>query len=129
MCAGRTGQLLNLEGLGNDAGVSHATAREWLSLLEASYVAFRLQPFARNVSKRLVKTPKLYFYDVGLAAYLMGVGSADQDSAGSPDRELEDIRPGAGRGGAEGGLGAGIVKQTSTGKVTWHSLRKTYASA
>lgn len=78
LCAGRTGQLLNLEGLGNDTGVSHATAREWLSLLEASYVAFRLQPFFRNISKRLVKTPKLYFYDVGLAAHLMGIGSADQ---------------------------------------------------
>ncbi len=78
LCAGRTGQLLNLEGLGNDTGVSHATARDWLSLLEASYVAFRLQPFARNISKRLVKTPKLYFYDVGLAAYLMGISSADQ---------------------------------------------------
>ncbi len=78
LCAGRAGQLLNLESLGNDTGVSHATAREWLSLLEASYVAFRLQPFARNISKRLIKAPKLYFYDVGLAAYLMGLRSADQ---------------------------------------------------
>ncbi len=78
LCAGRVGQLLNLQGLGNDVGISQPTAREWISLLEASYVAFRLPPFFRNVSKRLIKSPKLYFYDVGLAAYLMGISSADQ---------------------------------------------------
>jgi predicted AAA+ superfamily ATPase len=78
LCAGRVGQLLNLQGLGNDVGVSQPTAREWLSLLEASYVAFRLPPFFRNISKRLIKSPKLYFYDVGLAAYLIGITSVDQ---------------------------------------------------
>lgn len=73
LCAGRVGQLLNLESLGNDCGIAQPTARDWLSLLEASYIAFRLPPFFQNVSKRLVKTSKLYFYDVGLAAHLMGI--------------------------------------------------------
>ena len=73
LCAGRTGQLLNLQSLGNDVGVSHTTARSWLTLLEASYVIFLLQPWHTNISKRQVKTPKLYFYDVGLASYLLGV--------------------------------------------------------
>jgi len=75
LCAGRTGQLLNLQSLGNDAGVSHTTARSWLNLLEASYVVFLLQPWHTNISKRQVKAPKLYFYDVGLAAYLLGAES------------------------------------------------------
>ena len=73
LCAGRTGQLLNLNGLGSDAGVSHTTAREWISVLEASYIVFRLPPFHANISKRLVKSPKLYFHDVGLAAWLLGI--------------------------------------------------------
>jgi len=80
LCAGRIGQLLNYESLANDTGVSHATVREWISLLEASYIAFRLPPFYRNISKRLIKSPKLYFYDVGLAAYLMGIDSPSQIS-------------------------------------------------
>jgi predicted AAA+ superfamily ATPase len=75
LCAGRTGQLLNLQSLGNDAGISHTTARSWLTLLEASYVVFLLQPWHTTISKRQVKTPKLYFYDVGLAAYLLGAES------------------------------------------------------
>jgi len=78
LCAGRVGQLLNLQSLGNDAGVSHTTAREWISVLEASYVAFLLPPLHANVSKRLIKTPKLYFHDVGLAAYLLGIENASQ---------------------------------------------------
>jgi len=72
LCAGRVGQLLNLQSLGNDVGVSHTTARSWLTLLEASYIVFLLQPWHTNISKRQVKTPKLYFYDVGLATYLLG---------------------------------------------------------
>lgn len=67
--------MLNLHSLGNDVGISHTTARSWLTLLEASYVVFLLQPWHTNLSKRQVKTPKLYFYDVGLAAYLLGVES------------------------------------------------------
>lgn len=78
LCAGRIGQLLSFSGLGSDAGVSHTTAREWTSVLEASFVLFRLEPFHANLSKRLVKSPKLYFYDVGLAAYLLGIETADQ---------------------------------------------------
>lgn len=73
LCAGRVGQVLNMQSLGNDAGVSHTTARAWMSLLEASYVVFILPPWYRNISKRLVKSPKLYFYDVGLASYLLGI--------------------------------------------------------
>ncbi|MES0489727.1 MAG: ATP-binding protein [Leptospirales bacterium] len=72
-CAGRSGQLLNLVNLGNDIGVSHTTAKEWLSLLQASYVVFLLEPWHTNLTKRLIKSPKLYFYDTGLAAYLLGI--------------------------------------------------------
>ncbi len=78
LCAGRVGQLTDLVSLGADAGVSRTTARNWLDLLERSYIAFRLPPFHANIRKRLVKTPKLYFYDVGLAAYLIGIERADQ---------------------------------------------------
>jgi len=73
LAAGRTGQILNLSGLGADAGVSHTTAAKWLSLLDASYIVFRLAPYFWNTSKRLIKSPKLYFHDVGLAAYLLGI--------------------------------------------------------
>ncbi|GAM08915.1 putative protein [Geobacter sp. OR-1] len=80
MCAGRVGQLLNLQGLAADVGISHTTARSWLSLLEASYLVFVLQPWFVNTGKRLVKTPKLYFYDVGLAAWLLGIETESQAS-------------------------------------------------
>lgn len=73
MCAGRVGQVLNLNSLGNDVGISHTTAREWMTILEASYIVFLLEPYHRNIKKRLVKSPKLYFYDVGLASYLLGI--------------------------------------------------------
>jgi len=72
LCAGRVGQLLNLQSLGNDVGISHTTARHWLTLLEASYIVFQLQPWHKNISKRQIKSPKLYFYDVGLVSYLLG---------------------------------------------------------
>lgn len=75
LCAGRVGQLLNLSSLGADVGVSHTTAREWINLLEASYIVFQLRPWHANISKRLIKVPKLYFYDTGLAAYLLGMES------------------------------------------------------
>ncbi len=78
LCAGRVGQLLNLSALGSDAGVSHTTAREWLTVLETSHVVFQLPPFHANIRKRLVKSPKLYFYDVGLASYLLGIESPRQ---------------------------------------------------
>ena len=73
LCAGRTGTLLNLVSLATDAGVSHTTARQWLSVLETSELIFLLPPYHRNFGKRLVKTPKLYFADSGLAAWLVGI--------------------------------------------------------
>ncbi len=78
LCAGRVGQLVNFSALAADAGVTHNTARAWLSVLEAGYVAWRLPPFHANLAKRLVKTPKLHFVDTGLACYLLGIRSAGQ---------------------------------------------------
>ena len=78
LCAGRTGQLLNLSSLAQDAGIAQSTARAWLSVLEASYVVFLLPPHHRNLGKRVVKMPKLYFVDTGLAAYLMGIQAPEQ---------------------------------------------------
>ncbi len=78
MCASRVGQLLNLSALAADCGITHNTARAWLSILEASYLVFTVAPWHANIGKRLVKTPKLYFYDTGLAAWLAGYTSADQ---------------------------------------------------
>lgn len=76
MCAARCGQLLNMSSMANDCGVSYKTIGAWLSVLEAGYVVFLLQPHHRNFGKRLVKTPKLYFHDTGLAAYLLGIRDA-----------------------------------------------------
>ncbi len=73
LCAARSGQLLNLSSLGADAGVSQPTAREWISVLEASYLIHLLRPFHRNLGKRLVKTPKLHFVDSGLLCFLLGI--------------------------------------------------------
>jgi len=75
LLAGRIGQILNLSSLANDVGVSSTTLKEWLSVLEASYVVFRLTPYFGNLGKRLVKSPKIYFSDVGLASYLLGIES------------------------------------------------------
>jgi predicted AAA+ superfamily ATPase len=76
MCAARTGQLLNLASLGADCGISAVSARHWLTVLESSYVVTLLRPHHRNLGKRLVKTPKLYFLDSGLAAWLLGIQNA-----------------------------------------------------
>jgi predicted AAA+ superfamily ATPase len=76
MCAARTGQLLNLTALGADCGISAVTAKQWLTVLETSYIVTLLRPHFRNYGKRLVKTPKLYFLDSGLAAWLMGIRDA-----------------------------------------------------
>ena len=73
LCAGRVGHILNLQSLANDVGVSHTTVRSWISILEASFIIFLLPPWFRNISKRLIKSPKLYFCDVGLASYLLGL--------------------------------------------------------
>ncbi len=73
LCAGRAGQLVNSSSLGSDAGVSHVTAKRWLSILRASYVIEFLQPHHENFSKRLVKSPKLYLIDTGLLCHLLGI--------------------------------------------------------
>ena len=78
LCAGRTGQLLNLSSLATECGITHNTARAWISVLEASYLVFLLRPHSVNFNKRLVKMPKLYFYDVGLAAWLLGIRTTEQ---------------------------------------------------
>ena len=78
LCAGRSGQLLNLSALANDCGITHNTAKSWISTLEASYVMFLLRPHHSNFRKRLVKTPKLYFYDTGLLCWLLGIQEAPQ---------------------------------------------------
>lgn len=78
LCAANTGQLLNASRIGNDCGVTHATVQNWLSVLESSYICFRLAPHFKNYRKRLVKTPKLYFYDVGVVIRLLGIESPDQ---------------------------------------------------
>ena len=73
MCAARIGSLLNTQSLANDCGVSQPTAKAWLSILEASYVIHYLRPYSKNFNRRLVKMPKLYFYDTGLACSLLDV--------------------------------------------------------
>jgi hypothetical protein len=81
LCAGRTGQLVNLSQLGGEAGITHNTAKAWLSILEASYLVFLLQPHHANFNKRIIKTPKLYFYDTGLAAWLLSIREKTQMEA------------------------------------------------
>ncbi|MDX8409331.1 MAG: DUF4143 domain-containing protein, partial [Mariprofundales bacterium] len=78
LCAGRVGSILNCSSIGNDAGLSHNTVKEWLSVLEASYITFRLPPHYRNFSKRLIKSPKIYFWDTGLLCWLLGIRSPQQ---------------------------------------------------
>ena len=78
LCATRAGQLLNLNSLANECGISQPTAKSWLSALENSYIVFTLQPYHQNFSKRIVKSPKLYFYDSGLLCYLLKISSPEQ---------------------------------------------------
>lgn len=78
MCAARAGQILNLTGLSNDCGISHSAAASWLNILEATYIAFRIQPHIENFSKRLIRSPKLYFYDTGLLCHLLNIQTADE---------------------------------------------------
>jgi predicted AAA+ superfamily ATPase len=78
LCAGRTGQLLNMSNLAIETGVDVKTISSWISVLEASFIVFRLQPYHKNFNKRIVKMPKLYFYDTGLAVALMGVENDSQ---------------------------------------------------
>jgi predicted AAA+ superfamily ATPase len=78
LCAGRAGQLLNFSALANECNISHNTAKAWLSILESSYIIFLLQPYHQNFNKRLVKSPKLYFYDTGLLNHLLGIRTAEE---------------------------------------------------
>ena len=76
LCAGRCSQLLDLSGLGGDVGLSHNTIRQWIGVLEAGFITFRLEPYFRNYNKRIIKSPKLYFYDTGLLCRLLDIRSA-----------------------------------------------------
>lgn len=78
LCAGRSGQLLNLSSLATDCGITHNTAKAWISVLEASYILFQLRPHHANFNKRLIKSPKLYFYDAGLACWMLGIQTSQQ---------------------------------------------------
>ena len=78
LCSGRIGQILNLTSLANDCGISHVTARAWISILESSYLIYLLPPHYQNFSKRLIKMPKLYFYDTGIACSLLGIENKQQ---------------------------------------------------
>ena len=78
LCAGRIGQLLNLSSLATECGITQPTAKAWLSVLEASYIIYLLKPYHKNYNKRLVKTPKLYFMDTGLACSLLGIQESSQ---------------------------------------------------
>lgn len=80
LCAGRVGCLLNYENLSNEVGVSATTIQHWLSILEASYIVFRVQPYFENFGKRMIKSPKLYFFDVGLVSYLIDIETPAQMS-------------------------------------------------
>ncbi len=78
LCAGRTGQILNASSLAGEIGVSIHTVKSWISILEASYILFLLPPWHDNIKKRLVKSPKIYFYDTGLASYILGIENINQ---------------------------------------------------
>lgn len=78
LCAGRTGQIVNFSSIGNELGIDHKTVKEWTSIAMASYIMFLLPPYYKNYNKRIRKSPKLYFLDVGLAAHLIGIQNSDQ---------------------------------------------------
>ena len=76
MCAARCGQIINYSSFANDCGITPNTAKEWINVLEASFIIFKLNPYYKNYSKRLIKSPKLYFYDTGVACSLLGITSS-----------------------------------------------------
>jgi len=78
LCAGRAGHVLNLSELAKDAGITHNTSKAWISVLEASFIVFRQKPHFRNFNKRLIKSPKLYFYDTGLLTWLLDIEDTTQ---------------------------------------------------
>ncbi len=75
LCAGRASQLLDLTGIGNDAGLSHNTVKSWMDILETGFIAFRFEPYFKNFSKRIIKSPKIYFYDTGLLCRILDIRS------------------------------------------------------
>lgn len=81
LCAGRIGQLVNINSLASDTGITRITAESWLSVLQASHLVFLVQPWFTNLNKRLIKTPKLYFCDPGLAAWFVGVRNTSHITA------------------------------------------------
>jgi uncharacterized protein len=77
LCAGRIGQILNMQDIGNSLGTDNKTVKQWLGLLESSYIIYLLQPFHNSFNKRVLKTPKLYFYDTGIASFLLNIRNAN----------------------------------------------------
>ena len=77
LCAGRVGQIMNFNNIANECGISMKTAQAWFSILESSYITFQLSPYFQNINKRLVKSPKIFFYDTGLLCYLLGIKSQE----------------------------------------------------
>ena len=78
LCAGRTGQILNKNSLANECGVSQPTIEEWITILEASFIVYRMRPYFKNLKKRIVKSPKLYFFDTGLVCSLLNIETTEQ---------------------------------------------------
>jgi hypothetical protein len=78
ICAGRAGNLVNLSAIASETGVAVGTVKSWITILEASYIVFLLQPFSDNINKRMIKSPKIYFFDVGLLCFLLGIEDANQ---------------------------------------------------
>lgn len=78
LCAGRTGQMLNMTAISNDCGIDQKTVAAWLSILQSSYIIYLLKPYHNNFNKRIIKTPKLYFYDTGVVCSLLGISKADE---------------------------------------------------
>jgi len=78
LCAGRTGQILNMTSLGNDCGIDQKTVTAWLGILQSSFIIYLLKPYHGSFNKRIIKTPKLYFYDTGVACSLLGINNAKQ---------------------------------------------------
>lgn len=76
--AGRIEQILNLSSIANDVGVTYKTIESWISILESTYIAYTLQPYYENFGKRVIKSPKIYFYDTGLVCYLLGIDSVKE---------------------------------------------------
>lgn len=78
LIAGRCGQVLNIKTIAEDSGVSYHTAENWISILETSYIIFKLQPYYKNFNKRIIKSPKIFFYDTGLLSYLLGIRKEEE---------------------------------------------------